>query len=124
MLDSSHWANRPHYGRPTKLLPLSAAQRAEIEAAIRPDKVEKRVLRRGEALLFMADGVAATDIAKVLGVDVRTVQRWKSRFDCDDPAKMLADAPRSGRPPSLSQRPTAPRSRPKPAGRPRTSAFR
>jgi transposase len=91
---------------------------------LRPDKVEKRVWRRGEALLFMADGVPATDIAKVLGVDIRTVQRWKNRFDCDEPAKKLADAPRSGRPPSLSRRKTAPRSLAKPADCPKTPAFR
>ena len=124
MIDSSPWANRPHYGRPTVPLPLSDAQRTEIETALRPDKVEKRVLRRGVAVLFMADGVPAGDIAKVLGVDVRTVQRWKNRFDCEEPAKKLADAPRSGRPPSLSQEPTAPRSSPKPADCSRTSASR
>ncbi len=124
MIDSSPWANRPHYGRPTVPLPLSDAQRSEIEAAIRPDKVEKRVLRRAEAVLFMADGVPAGDIAKVLGVDVRTVQRWKNRFSCEEPAKKLADAPRSGRPPSLSQKPTVRRSSPKPADYPKTPACR
>ena len=107
MLDSSLWANRPHVGRPTVPLPLSDAQRAEVEAALRPDTAEKRVVRRGQALLLMADGVAATEIAKLLGVGRSTVMRWKKRFHCDEPAKRLADAPRSGRPPSLSRRPTA-----------------
>ena len=124
MLDSSHWANRPHFGRPTRPLPLSDAQRSEIEAALRPDKVEKRVLRRGQAALFMADGVPAVDIAKLVGVHLRTVLKWRKRLDCDDPVKKLADAPRSGRPPSLSQRPTAPRSSPTVAGCRRTSACR
>src|SRR6185436_7048376 len=111
MLDSSLWANRPHFGRPTVPVPLSQAQREEVEAAIRPDKAEKRVLRRGQALLLMADGVPAVDIAKLLGVHLRTVLKWKKkRFTCDDPAKKLTDAPRSGRPPSLSRPPTARRS--------------
>jgi transposase len=74
----------------------------DVEAALRPDKAEQRICRRAQALLFMADGVPATDIAKVLGVHLRTVFRWHQRFLCDHPEQKLADAPRSGRPPSLS----------------------
>jgi transposase len=91
-------------------LKLSPEQRIDVEAAMRPDKAERRVWQRAQALLFMADGVPATDIAKVLGVHLRTVFRWRTRFLCDHPEMKLADAPRSGRPPSLSRRPTAPRS--------------
>jgi transposase len=78
----------------------------EIEAAMRPGKVERRVFQRAQALLLMADGVPATDIAKLLGVHLRTVFRWRTRFQCDHPEQKLADAPRSGRPPSLSPRRT------------------
>lgn len=124
MLDSSLWANRPHFGRPTVPVPLSDAQRAEVETALRPDKVEKRVLRRGQALLLLADGVPAVDVAKLLGVHLRTVMKWKKRFACDEPAQKLTDAPRSGRPPSLFRRPSAPRSSPMPADCPKTSACR
>jgi transposase len=84
---------------------LSPEQRREVEAAMRPGKVERRVYQRAQALLLMADGVPATDIAKLLGVHLRTVFRWRTRFQwCDHPVKKLADAPRSGRPPSLSRR--------------------
>ncbi len=107
MIDSSPWANRPHVGRPTVPLALSAGQRAEIEMAIRPEKAERRIVVRGQALLFMADGVAASDISMVLGVHERTVFKWRRRFECENPATKLADAPRSGRPPSLSRRSTA-----------------
>ena len=51
---------------------------------------------------MMADGVPGMDIARVLGVRERTVERWRRRFDCENPSEKLADAPRSGRPPSLS----------------------
>jgi transposase len=69
---------------------------------MRPAKAEQRVVRRAQALLMMADGVPGTDIARLLGVDVATVQKWRRGFDCDNPVDKLADAPRSGRPPSLS----------------------
>jgi Winged helix-turn helix len=110
MIDSSPWANRPHRGRPTVPLPLSADQRLDIEAAMRPEKAERRIVVRAQALLFMADGVPAPDIAMVLGVHERTVFKWRKRFECEHPETKLADAPRSGRPPSLSREPTAPRS--------------
>src|SRR5689334_16385447 len=122
MIDSSPWANRPHVGRRTVPLDLSPEQRMDVEAALRPDKAEQRVCRRAQALLFMADGVPATDIAKVLGVHPRTVFRWRQRFLCDHPEQKLADAPRSGRPPSLSPSPTAPRSSPRLVARRATSA--
>ncbi len=86
-------------------LKLTPEQRMDIEAAMRPDKVEKHIWQRAQALLLMADGVPATDIAKLLGVHLRTVFRWRTRFKCDHPEQKLADAPRPGRPPSLSPRP-------------------
>ncbi|MFT3763962.1 MAG: helix-turn-helix domain-containing protein [Minicystis sp.] len=110
MIDSSPWANRPHRGRPTVPLKLTPEQRMDIEAAIRPEKAERRIVVRGQALLFMADGVPASDIAMVLGVHERTVFKWRQRFECDHPETKLADAPRPGRPPSLSRPPTARRS--------------
>jgi transposase len=58
------------------------------------------VALRAQALLMMADGVAAADVAVVLGVHERTVFRWRKRFACENPSARLADAPRSGRPPS------------------------
>ncbi|WP_437932735.1 helix-turn-helix domain-containing protein [Sorangium sp. So ce291] len=51
-------------------------------------------MRRGEALLLMADGVAPGDVAKILGVHPRTVQRWRARFRGPAPESKLADAPR------------------------------
>ncbi len=105
-------------------LPLTAEQRMDIEAAMRPDKADHRVFQRAQALLLMADSVPATDIAKLLGVHLRTVFRWRTRFQCEHPEQKLADAPRPGRPPSLSAEPTAPRSSPKPAARRATSVCR
>ncbi|AKT38720.1 uncharacterized protein CMC5_028640 [Chondromyces crocatus] len=83
-------------------LVLSDEQRRSVEARIRPAKAEKRIVQRGQALLLMADGVPAPDIAQLLGVHCRTVEKWRRRFSSGDPVAKLTDAPRSGRPRSLS----------------------
>jgi transposase len=88
-------------------LELSAKERGQFEAALRPATTEKRIALRAQAALLLADDVATADVAKLLGVHLRTVMKWRARFSCPDPASRLADAPRSGRPPSLSQELTA-----------------
>jgi hypothetical protein len=103
MIDYGALAGRAHGGRPTVPVVLSAEERARIEGMMRPAKAEQRIVRRAHALLMMADGVPGTDIARLLGMHADTVQKWRRRFDCENPADKLADAPRSGRPPSLSR---------------------
>lgn len=110
MINPEPWVARPHPGPRATPFPLAPEQRAAVEAALRRATTEVRVAKRGQALLLMADGVGAGDIAMLLGVHVRTVFEWKARFaKVDNPVEMLADAPRSGRPPSLSRTPSAPR---------------
>ena len=106
MIDYGALAGRAHGGRPTVPLVLAAIERKKIEAAIRPARAEQRVVRRAQAVLMMADAVPAGDIARLLGVHPRTVEEWRRRFDCPTPSERLADAPRSGRPPSLSRTPS------------------
>lgn len=106
MIDYGALAGRAHGGRPTVALVLSAEERARIEGALRPAKAEQRIVRRAQAVLMMAEGVPGTDIARLLGVHGRTVEKWRRRFDCENPGDKLADAPRSGRPPSLSLTPS------------------
>ena len=71
MIDYSAVAGRTHVGRPTLPLVLRAEERARIEDALRPAKAEQRVVRR-EAVLMMAEAVPAPDIARLVGVHVRT----------------------------------------------------
>jgi transposase-like protein len=106
MIDPEPWVSRRHRGPRGIALALGAEERAAIEEAIRPAKAEQRVVRRGQAALLMASGVSVRDTARAVGVDARTVGRWRKRFaEADDPVAKLADAPRSGRPPSLSRVP-------------------
>ena len=99
MIDPQPWVNRPHPGPRAKRLPITPEQREAVEAALRPGKTEQRIAKRAQALLLMAEGVCNGDIAMLVGVHVRTVEKWKARFTgTDDPVARLADAPRSGRP--------------------------
>src|SRR5258708_17412641 len=123
MVNPEPWVMRPHPGPRAQPLPLTPEQREAVEAAIRPAKAEQRVVLRGQALLLMAAGVSQGDAARALGVHARTVQKWRQRFlHTDDPVSKLADAPRSGRPISLSPTPMRPASKPRPADPPSTEA--
>jgi hypothetical protein len=106
MIDSTPWVNRPHPGPRAERLPLTTEQREALETLLRAGTTEMRVAHRAQAQLLMADGVGPGDIAMLVGVHVRTVIEWRLRFKkATDPLAVLADAPRSGRPPSLSRRP-------------------
>ena len=98
-------------------LDVSPKHRLQAEEVVRRPKAESRVARRAQALLLMADGVATTDVAKLVGIHERTAFKWRKRFLVADPVAKLADAPRSGRPPSLSRRPMPPRSKRRPVDR-------
>ena len=98
-------------------LALSTEQRSALEAILSRPKVERRVMLRAQAVLLMADAVPTADVAAVLGVDERTVQKWRVRFTVADPLSKLADAPRPGRPPSLSPKRTRLESNRMPASR-------
>jgi hypothetical protein len=114
MIDSTPWVNRPHPGPRAERLALAPEQREVLETLLRAGTTQTRVARRAQALLLIADGVGPGDIAMLLGADVRTVVEWRLRFkQAADPLTMLADAPRTGRPPSLSRTPTRRKSSPK-----------
>lgn len=102
MIDSSTWALRPHPGRKTVPLVLTTEQRARCEALLRCGTTEQRTARRAQAVLLLADGVCAPDVARLVGVHVRTVEDWRHRIRTDhDPLAFLTDAPRTGRRASL-----------------------
>lgn len=84
---------------------LPAEVVAKIEAIVRLPSTEQRVAKRGQAVLLMAAAVGTSDIAMLVGVNERTVRKWKKRFSGESPVDKLADDPRSGRPPSLSRPP-------------------
>ena len=103
MIDSTPWANRPHGGGRTVPLALTLEERAELEQLLRLGKVERRIANRAQAALLLADGVTGHDVATLLGVNDATIDGWRARFRGGNVIAKLADAPRSGRPRSLSR---------------------
>src|SRR5690242_16581508 len=97
MSDSRESGPARHAGRPTRPLVLTAEQRAAVEVALRPATAEQRVVRRARAILLMAEGYTAGQIALRVDGHVRSVETRRARFDRADPASRVADAPRPGR---------------------------
>jgi transposase len=62
---------------------------------------QPRILRRVQALLWLAQGDRPSDVAERLGVSRQSLYNWADRFherSAADLRDRLADAPRSGRP--------------------------
>ena len=61
---------------------------------------------RAQAVLWLAEGLSAEQVAETFQVSRQTVYNWVNRFlrrdDLDLRARLL-DAPRSGRPPSIAE---------------------
>src|SRR4051812_20472113 len=77
---------------------LSVQERRKLEARLQQTK-DVSEFRRLAALLAMADGVAAVDAARWLGVSRQCIYQWQARFEeSSRRAASLAERPRSGRP--------------------------
>jgi transposase len=83
---------------------LSARLRGELEdLVLRTPSAKERC--RAQALLWLADGLSADQVADTFGVSRQTVYNWTDRFlrrEGLDLRARLLDAPRPGRPPSIS----------------------
>ena len=80
---------------------LSAAVRAELEAVVRCQTAEVRLVRRARIALLAADGWPNTRIAEKLGLTDKSVRLWRARIAAEPVRKSLRDKPRSGRPPEV-----------------------
>jgi transposase len=83
---------------------LSARLRGELEALVlRTPSAKERC--RAQAVLWLAEGLSAEQVAETFQVSRQTVYNWANRFLRRDGLELrarLLDAPRSGRPPSIS----------------------
>jgi transposase len=85
-------------------LTLSPSQRVELEYLVDHTPMAKE-RARAQAILWLAMGVAAEEVADLLSVTRQTVYNWAERFrrrDGLDLRARLLDAPRSGRPPTAA----------------------
>jgi transposase len=83
---------------------LGHRERQKLQALLNERALAKQYCRV-QALLWLAAGESPERIADLLGVSRRTVSYWAERFQQRqgwDLADRLADAPRSGRPPTAS----------------------
>jgi transposase len=71
--------------------------RGKDRRVVRCHKSEQRTMLRAKIVLRAARGVSNSDIALHLGVDVKTVRKWRSRFKYWG-LYGLRDEERSGRP--------------------------
>jgi transposase len=83
---------------------LSARLRGELEdLVLRTPSAKERC--RAQAVLWLAEGLSAEQVAETFQVSRQTVYNWANRFrqraGLDLRARLL-DAPRPGRPPSIS----------------------
>jgi transposase len=80
---------------------LTADVYAELQGLLRRPRCPEQ--HRAQALLWLAQGLPAAEVADLLGVSRQTIYNWAGRFHeraASGLLDRLADAPRSGRPPS------------------------
>lgn len=80
---------------------LNDAERHVLEAALRKRSTPQQHAMRARILLLAADGVTNTEIAAKVGVSLPTVRLWLARF-AERGVEGLADAPRCGRPKTIT----------------------
>ena len=81
---------------------MSAGQRESLTVLARSSTAARREVKRAQALLMAADGVASSHIATTVGVTPATVRAWRSRFGGEGLAKFGQVREGRGRKPGIS----------------------
>lgn len=82
-------------------LALSTDQRDELARRLRARTTERREYERLRIVQVVADGATIPEAARALGLHEQTVRKFVKRFAAEGFAG-LADRPRAGRPPRLT----------------------
>ena len=64
-------------------LPLSTAQRAELQSYLRKQNLPAGVAQRMRIILMLADGATCPEIADALTTTAPTISLWKGRYLAD-----------------------------------------
>ena len=86
------------------LIKLSLSERRALAQHIHRTK-DFKVLKRAQALLWLSEGISASQIAKRLGMNRRTIYYWVSSYQnrrSNAFGSRLQDRPKPGRPPGKS----------------------
>ena len=78
-------------------LTLSAEDVARLRPLVFGQKVERRLWLRASIIWHLAEGMAQQEVAELLGVHLRTVGKWRTRFSTQG-VSGLHDLPRAGAP--------------------------
>ena len=88
-------------GRPKAELILSKEEEQTLKAYLRKETVSQRTCLRARIILECARGKNDVKVAEELGIDAKTVYKWRKRF-VDYRICALADVPRPGRPRTIN----------------------
>jgi transposase len=88
--------------RVAKTIELDEASEQELAVLARGRRVEARLQQRAKAILLAAEGWQNKDIAAEVGLDRRQVALWRQRFVDGGVGALRKDAPRSGRPATIT----------------------
>lgn len=83
---------------------LSGDERVMLERLL-TERVDARVVRRAQALVWLDDGDSVEEIADRLWVSRQCIYNWRARFESRKGAQVLirlGDAVRTGRPPTAT----------------------
>ena len=81
---------------------LTPAQRHQLQRLVRAGRTAQALAGRARIVLLAAAGLSSTVIAARAGVCVDTVRKWRRRWCAAPGTASLADAKRSGRPPTFT----------------------
>ncbi|MBA2446398.1 MAG: helix-turn-helix domain-containing protein [Chloroflexi bacterium] len=87
--------------RSGRVVEMTGAARAALEALARRTTVAVGVARRARIVVLAAEGVPLDRIARQVGVDRNVVRTWVDRYRAGGHGA-LQDRPRSGRPRTFS----------------------
>lgn len=82
---------------------LSEEERVELTRWQQSTTMAAGLVRRGRAILLLADGYALKDVVLRSGLSAKIVRKWAYRFLAEG-IRGLADRPRPGRKPVFSPR--------------------
>jgi transposase len=88
--------------RVARAVTLTPEQRENLEANARARSLPARLVERSRIVLMAASGRQDREIAAVLGITPKKAARWRARFLKKGLPGLAKDAPRPGRPQSIS----------------------
>ena len=83
-----------------KTIRLTEEEKEQLIKVVNGQKSEQRLVLRSSIILMLAGGQSEKEVAKELGVDIKTVRKWRDRYTVGG-FDALKDLPRSGAPESF-----------------------